>query len=170
VSNWLNKFRDDPSDPRWLDKFPDDPRKKTPHPPVPGERPQSILLFAALMSASLVLGLTATGIAYPRLARFVTPVEILLPDVMVIAIIGAFVYLVAGLRQRWAVWLLALFCVVRFVLYVPTFVHLEPVTLQVLTTFYFILQAAAFWFVFTPPSRRWLAQKPAKQITPGRKS
>jgi hypothetical protein len=169
VSNWLNKFRDDPADPRWLEKFPDDPRSK-PHPPVPIERPQSMMLFAALMSVSLVLGLTATAIAYPRLARFVTPVEILLPDVMVIAIIGAFVYLVAGLRQRWAVWLLALFCAVRLLLYVPTFIHIEPVTVQVLTAFYFILQAAAFWFVFTPTSRRWLEQKPAKNIIPGRKS
>lgn len=168
MSNWLNKFRDDPADPRWLDKFPDDPRLK-PRPPAPRERPQSILLFAALMSASLVLGLTATGIAYPRLARFVTPVEILLPDVMVIAIIGAFVYLVAGLRQRWAVWLLAIFCAVRFLLYVPTFIHIEPVTVQALTAFYFILQAAAFWFVFTPSSRRWLGRAPAKNITPGRK-
>lgn len=167
MSNWLNRFRDDPADPRWLDKFPDDARLKPP--PVAEERPQSILLFAALMSASLVLGLTATGIAYPRLARFVSPVEILLPDVMVIAIIGAFVYLVAGLRQRWAVWLLAIFCAVRFLLYVPTFIHIEPVTVQGLTAFYFILQAAAFWFVFTPPSRRWLGQKQAKNTPTGRK-
>lgn len=63
MSNWLNKFRDDPADPRWLDKFPDDPRLK-PRPPAPRERPQSILLFAALMSASLVLGLTEIGRAH----------------------------------------------------------------------------------------------------------
>ncbi len=120
------------------------------------------MLFAALMALSLTLGLTATAIAYPRLAGIASPLEILLPDILVLVLTGAFVYLAAGLRQLWAVWLLAAFCVVRFLLYVPTFFHIESVSVRLLTSIYFILQAAAFWFAFTPQSRRWFgkASKP----------
>lgn len=120
-------------------------------------RPQDILLFAGLMGLSLVLGLAATGIALPRLAEIASPLEILLPDLLVITVTGGFVYLVAGLRQGWAVWLLIAFCAVRFILYVPTFFHIESVPVRLLTAVYFILQAAAFWFVFTPAAKRWLA-------------
>ena len=70
---------------------------------------------------------------------------------------GGFVYLVAGMRQGWAVWLLIAFCAVRLILYVPTFFHIESVSVRLLTAVYFILQAAAFWFVFTPAAKRWLA-------------
>jgi hypothetical protein len=125
--------------------------------PMRWGRPQDILLFAGLMGLSLVLGLAATGIALPRLAEIASPLEILLPDLLVIAVTGGFVYLVAGMRQGWAVWLLIAFCGVRLILYVPTFFHIESVSVRLLTAVYFILQAAAFWFVFTPAAKRWLA-------------
>jgi hypothetical protein len=179
MSEWLKKFRDDPADPRWLDKFPDDPDRPRPrphpsqHPPQPrrpqrpeqqkppGERgmPQSIMLFAALMAFSLVIGLTATAIALPHLAAGVSAWDILIPDVIVIAIIGALVALIAWLRFGWAVWLLAAFCAVRFVMFLPGLPHIATLQLQSISVFYFILQGAAFWFVFRPASRNWLQQK-----------
>ncbi len=113
------------------------------------------------MATSLVLGLTATAVAYPRLSQAVSGLEILLPDFVVISLIGGFVYLVAWLRQFWAVWLLAAFCLVRFLLYVPTFFHIESISVRLMTACYFMLQAAAFWFVFTPSARHWLkARRP----------
>lgn len=119
-------------------------------------RPQDILVFVSLMTLSLALGLSTTALALPRLMEIASPLEILLPDVLVIAVTGGFVYAVAGLRQSWAVWLLIVFCIVRFILYVPTFFHIDSVTVRMLTAMYFILQAAAFWFVFTPAAKRWL--------------
>ncbi len=119
-------------------------------------RPQEILLFAILMGLSLVLGLAATAIALPRLSDIAPPMEILLPDILVLAVTGGFVYVVVGLRQYWAVWLLVAFCGVRFLLYVPTFFNIESISAQLLTAVYFIVQAAAFWFAFTPASKRWL--------------
>jgi hypothetical protein len=175
-----------PRDPRWLEKFRDDqqPRGERPQqpqraqqsqrpqrpqeprdrriprmpPPAPSTWPQEILIFAGLMATSLVLGLTATAVAYPRLSQAVSGIEILLPDIVVIALVGGFVYLVAWLRQSWAVWLLGTFCLLRFLLYVPTFFHIDSISVRLMTACYFLLQAAAFWFVFTPLSRRWLAQ------------
>jgi hypothetical protein len=119
-------------------------------------RPRDILVFASLMALSLALGLSATALALPRLMEIASPLEILLPDFLVITVCGGFVYLVAGWRQSWAVWLLIAFCLVRFALYVPTFFHIDSVTVRMLTAMYFILQAAAFWFVFTPAAKRWL--------------
>jgi hypothetical protein len=189
MNDWLDKFHDDPHEPkrprdqqsprfpRWLDKFRDDqapreprpqPREQQPRDPripkmlPPGTttaRPQEILIFGGLMATSLVLGLTATAVAYPRLSQAVSGLEILLPDFVVISLIGGFVYLVAWLRQFWAVWLLAAFCLVRFLLYVPTFFHIESISVRLMTACYFMLQAAAFWFVFTPPARHWLKAK-----------
>lgn len=161
MSNWLNKFRDDPSRPRWLDKFRDDPVEREPRAQKqqPSSRPHDILLFAALMSLSLVIGLTATAIAYPRLAEIASPVQILLPDILVIAIVGAFVYLIAGMRQQWAVWVLGVFCAARLLMYLPTLPHIATTALQLLSAFYFVLQAAAFWFAFTPETRRWLKRE-----------
>jgi len=133
--------------------------KSVPQPQTPRGlwgRPQDILVFVSLMALSLALGLSTTALALPRLMEIASPLEILLPDVLVIAVTGGFVYAVAGLRQSWAVWLLIVFCVVRFVLYVPTFFHIDSVTVRMLTAMYFILQAAAFWFVFTPAAKRWL--------------
>lgn len=183
MSNWLNKFRDDLGEPRWLDKFRDDPVKRKPPPqakpqpkpqirpqpqpqrpqqrqlqpkPQSSQRPRDILLFAGLMSLSLVLGLTAIAIVYPGLAEFASPIQILLPDILVISITGTFIYLIAELRQQWAVWVLGLFCAVRLLMYLPTFSHIATPGLQLLTAVYFVLQAAALWFVFTPDSRRWL--------------
>jgi hypothetical protein len=232
MNDWLDRFRDDPREPRrprepardpqrprepvrdmrpprepappgWLDRSGDDPRQRKPQPEAPrpssqkplqqkppqpkqpqrppaslrppqsaqarprtppfwpaffaaAGRPQGIVLFAMLMAVSLVLGLTATAIAYPRLAPHASAAEILLPDVIVIALTAGFVYLVAGMRQGWAVWVLAIFCAVRFLLYVPTFLHIDVVTVRMLTACYFILQGAAFWFAFTPEARRWL--------------
>jgi hypothetical protein len=175
--NWLDKFRDDRSDPRWLDKFHDDPDRPRPHPsqqpqrpnqqkrpeppkpPTGQERPQSIMLFAALMAFSLVIGLTATAIALPHLAAGVSAWDILIPDVIVIAIIAALVALIAWLRFGWAVWLLAAFCAIRFVMFLPGLPHIATLQLQSISVFYFILQGAAFWFVFRPASRNWLQQK-----------
>lgn len=175
MSDWLKKFRDDPADPRWLDKFPDDPDRPRPRPsqrPPPGskrpeqpkppggqERPQGIMLFAALMAFSLVIGLTATAIALPHLASGVSPWDILIPDMIVIAIIGSLVALVAWLRFGWAAWLLAAFCAVRFVMFLPGLPHIPTLQLQSIGVFYFILQGAAFWFLFRPASQRWLKQK-----------
>lgn len=174
MSDWLKKFRDDPSDPRWLDKFPDDPdrprqrpsqrphqqkRPEQPKPPAGQEMPQSIMLFAALMAFSLVIGLTATAIALPHLAEGVPAWELLIPDVIVIAIIGTLVALIAWLRFGWAVWLLAAFCAIRFVMFLPGLPHIATLQLQSISVFYFILQGAAFWFVFRPASRNWLQQK-----------
>lgn len=203
MSNWLNRFRDDPGEPRWLDRFRDDPVKGEPerpagpgpqpkpqvrptHPSRPPQhlkprpalplqpkrpphrqqrprpephlsrRPRDILLFAALMSLSLVLGLAAIAIVYPGLAEFASPVQILLPDILVISITGTFIYLIAELRQQWAVWVLGLFCAVRLLMYLPTFPHIATAWLQLLTATYFVLQAAALWFLFTPDARRWL--------------
>jgi hypothetical protein len=119
-------------------------------------RPQDILIFVSLMALSLALGLSTTALALPRLMEIASPLEILLPDILVIAVTGGFVYLIAGLRQSWAIWLLIVFCIARFILYVPTFFHIDSVTVRMLTAMYFILQAAAFWFVFTPAAKRWL--------------
>lgn len=187
MNDWLDKFDDDPRgpkkprDPRWLEKFrddrqqrgqrpqqpqrpqrpqePRDPRIPKMRPPAPGTRPQEVLIFAGLMAASLVLGLTATAVAYPRLSQAVSAIEILLPDFVVISLVGGFVYLVAWLRQFWAVWLLGVFCLLRFLLYVPTFFHIDSISVRLMTACYFVLQAAAFWFVFTPAARAWLKTK-----------
>jgi hypothetical protein len=135
------------------------PSGASPQPQMPRGlwgRPRDILVFVSLMALSLALGLSATALALPRLMEIASPLEILLPDLLVIAVCGGFVYAVAGLRQSWAVWLLIVFCVVRFVLYVPTFFHIDSVTVRMLTAVYFILQAAAFWFVFTPAAKHWL--------------
>ena len=135
------------------------PAQAAPQPQTPRGlwgRPRDILVFASLMALSLALGLSATSLALPRLIEIAAPLEILLPDFLVITVCGGFVYLVAGWRQSWAVWLLIVFCVVRFALYVPTFFHIDSVTVRMLTAMYFILQAAAFWFVFTPAAKRWL--------------
>jgi hypothetical protein len=134
------------------------PSGAAPQPQIPRGlwgRPQDVLVFVSLMALSLALGLSATALALPRLMEIASPLEILLPDVLVITVTGAFVYAVAGLRQSWAIWLLIVFCVVRFTLYVPTFFHIDSVTVRMLTAMYFILQAAAFWFVFTPAAKRW---------------
>jgi hypothetical protein len=189
MNDWLDKFDDDPREPkrprdprsprppRWLDKFRDDkvPREPRPQPreqrprdaripkmSPPGTstaRPQEILIFGGLMAVSLVLGLIATSVAYPRLSRAMSGLEILLPEFVVILLIGGFVYLVAWLRQFWAVWILVAFCAVRFFLYVPTFLNIESVFVKMLTVCYFMLQAAAFWFVFTPAAKQWLKAK-----------
>lgn len=184
MNDWLDKFDDDPRepkrprDPRWLDKFRDDPKSRDPRqqqreprprdprdprlpkmPPPAAARPQEILIFGGLMATSLVLGLTATAVAYPRLSQVMSGLEILLPEIMVILLIGGFIYLVAWLRQFWAVWLLVVFCVVRFLLYVPTFLNIESIFVRMLTVSYFILQAAAFWFVFAPAAKQWLKAK-----------
>jgi hypothetical protein len=128
-------------------------------PPLPRAWPQEIQIFAGLMATSLVLGLTATAVAYPRLSQAVSGLEILLPDIVVIALVGGFVYLVAWLRQFWAVWLLGVFCLLRFLLYVPTFFHIYSISVRLMTACYFVLQAAAFWFVFSPAARAWLKAK-----------
>jgi len=187
MNDWLDKFGDDPRepkrprDPRWLEKFRDDPKARDPRsqqpqrpqrpqeprdpripkmpPPAPGAWPQEILIFAGLMATSLVLGLTATAVAYPRLSQAVSGLEILLPDIVVIALVGGFVYLVAWLRQAWAAWMLGAFCLLRFLLYVPTFFHIDSISVRLMTACYFLLQAAAFWFVFTPAAKQWLKAK-----------
>jgi hypothetical protein len=51
------------------------------------------------------------------------------------------------------------FCLLRFLLYVPTFFHIESISVRLMTACYFLLQAAAFWFVFTPAARQWLKAK-----------
>ena len=124
----------------------------------PGRRPQDVAIFAGLMALSLALGLTATALAYPYMAPEVSALQILLPDLLALAVVGAFVFLVWGMRQFWAVWILLAFCAVRFLLYVPTFFHIDSVAIKLLTSFYFILQGAAFWFVFTPVSRNWFGK------------
>lgn len=111
------------------------------------------------MSLSLVLGLAIIAIVYPGLAELAPPVQILLPDILVISITGTFIYLVAELRQQWAAWMLAVFCAVRLVMYLPTFWHIAAPGLQLLTSLYFVLQAAALWFLFTPAARRWLKNR-----------
>jgi hypothetical protein len=158
MGNWLDRFRDDPGEPRWLDRFRDDPVERKPRPRPPA-RPRDILLFAALMALSLVLGIAATAVAYPRLAAIASPLQILLPDILVTAIVGGFVWLVAGLRRQWAVWVLGLFCAARLLMYLPALPHIATAGLQLLSALYFVAQAAAFWFAFTPESRRWLKRR-----------
>ncbi len=166
LPRWLDKFRDDqtpretrPQPREQRPRDPRDPRIPRMPPGTTDARPQEILIFGGLMVASLLLGLMATAIAYPRLSQAMSGLEILLPEIVVILLIGGFVYLVAWLRQFWAVWILMAFCVVRFLLYVPTFLNIESVFVKMLTVCYFMLQAAAFWFVFTPAAKRWLKAK-----------
>jgi hypothetical protein len=106
-----------------------------------------------------VLGFTATIVAYSKLSPAMSALEILLPDFVVTSLVGGFVYLVAWQRQFWAVWLLGVFCLLRFLLYVPSFFHIDSMSLRLMTACYFVLQAAAFWFVFRPEARDWLKAK-----------
>jgi hypothetical protein len=126
---------------------------------APGAWPQEVVIFGGLMAASLVLGFTATIIAYSKLSPAMSALEILLPDFVVTSLVGGFVYLVAWQRQFWAVWLLGVFCLLRFLLYVPSFFHIDSMSLRLMTACYFVLQAAAFWFVFRPAARDWLKAK-----------
>src|SRR4029078_12237477 len=107
-------------------------------PPAPVTGPQEILIFAGLMAASLVLGLTATAVAYPRLSQAVSGLEILLADIVGVALFGGFVYLVAWLRQAWAVWMLGAFCLLRFLLYVPTFFHIDSISVRLMKDRHFL--------------------------------
>ncbi len=173
VNNWLDRFRDDrrdPADPRWLEKFRDDPKPGEPRAPREGQ-PQTFAFTCAAGTPAghpAVRGVDGTfagaGPCRHR-HRLSAPFgesrrrsKSCLPDILVIAVTGAFVYLAAGIRQSWAVWLLIVFCAVRLFLYVPTFFHIESVSVRLLTVVYFVLQAAAFWFAFTPQSRRWFGK------------
>ena len=152
MSDWLNKFRDDPEGTRWLEKLREDP---------PGQGwPRNILLFSCLLAGSLVLGLAATAIGYERLVRLASPAEILLPEILVLAFFGVFIWLIAWRCQQWAVWVLGIFCAARFLFYLPSFPYIEPLSVRYLSAVYFALQAAAFWFIFTPEARRYLAKGP----------
>jgi hypothetical protein len=150
--NWLDKLRGGRSHQEWLDRFDDDPET------VDGSPPRSAMMFVFLLAASMALGLFTVAANYSVYAQLASLPEIVLPEVLVVALFSVLIWLAAWRRQQWALWTLAIICAVRLLLYLPSFPYV-PLWVQVVTAIYFGLQAAAFWSAFQPAARRWFTRK-----------
>jgi len=154
---WLDRFRSDRSHQQWLNKFGDDEPDND-----SGSPPHSLLIFVYLLAASLAIGLFTVAASYSVLAQIASLPEIVLPEVLTIACFAVLIWLAAWRRQQWALWVLAILCAVRLLLFLPSFPYVV-LWVQVLTAIYFGLQAAAFWCAFQPAARRWFTKKKVKQ-------
>jgi hypothetical protein len=146
----------------WLDKFQDDPVEQA----AARVPPRSMLMFVYLLAASLALGLFTIAATYSAQAQLLSLPEIVLPEVITIALFGVFIWLAAFRRKQWALWVLLIFCAARFVFFVPSFLYV-PRWVQIVTAVYFGLQGVAFWFAFRATSRRWYAR--ARDVPPAKK-
>jgi len=153
LNKWFDKFRDDAGESGWLDRFPDDPVAQSITDP-----PRSMLMFVYLLAASLALGLFTVAATYSAQAQLLSLPEIVLPEVITIALFSVFIWLAAFRQKQWALWTLLIFCTARLLFFLPSFVYVK-LWVQIITALYFTLQAAAFWFAFKPASRRWFVKK-----------
>jgi hypothetical protein len=154
LNRWFEKFRDDAGEPGWLDRFRDDPVVQT----AADVPPRSMLMFVYLLAASLALGLFTVAATYSAQAQLLSLPEIVLPEVLTIALFSVFIWLAAFRRKQWALWTLLIFCTARLLFFMPSFLYVK-LWIQIITAVYFTLQATAFWFAFKPGSRRWFLKK-----------
>jgi hypothetical protein len=130
-----------------------------------GKMPRNVKLFAWLYAASCAIGLVGALLMPPPPAgsEITRPVELAVTmgfAILMILIELPFVWLVVWKRKNWARWLLLVLFVITlpllFVPYPPEANFLPMIEVAVGAT---LIQAIAFYFVFTGDARRWFVSE-----------
>jgi hypothetical protein len=162
---WLDRFRDDETDPNWLARFRDDEPERNSKPrsePAPKGEPRSarraliagpsrhIRLFEWLMYISLVVEVATTASDFEKLAELAGGwYVVVLADLFTLAFFGVFIFVAVYLRQRWALYVIAAFYAFRLVRYIPSFAYIALPLVQFLSAVQFILQGLALFYAFS---------------------
>ena len=171
---WLDKFRDDESDPHWLERFRDDEPEsgRKPNstagpkvePMLPRGAPSAgpsrhIRLFEWLMYISLGVEVATTASDFEKLAELAGGWHVVvLADLFTLVFFGAFIFAAVYLRQRWALYVIAAFYAFRLVRYIPSFAYIALPLVQFLSAVQFILQGLALFYAFSGDAPRHFAK------------
>jgi len=162
---WLDRFRDDESDPDWLSRFRDDEpergsRPRPEPPPKAGAKPapgsfaagpsRHIRLFEWLMYISLLVEVLTTASDFGKLAELAGGWQVVvLSDLFTLAFFGIFIFVAVYLRQKWALYVVAAYYAFRLFRYIPSFAYIALPLVQFLSAAQFILQGLALFYAFS---------------------
>jgi hypothetical protein len=175
-AGWLDKFRDDATEPPWREGFPDDApegraqaadgpklraRAERRRAPLTGGISRNIRLFEWLMYVSFAVETVSTASDFSKLAQLVGGWQVvLLSEILTIAFFSAFVFLAVYRRKKWALYVIAAFYGFRLLRYIPSFAYIALPLVQFLSAVEFVLQGLALFYGLSTAARSHFARRP----------